>query len=208
MTTALDFLNPINAAIDAGKKLVDVIVSLKDRRDRETTSIIADLTDLMEELRKTHSTIVKLVSPLRRMDDNPATFGEDFKKLYFDFRDFYDAYDFGDERTHCHKIGQIQNRMLKRRPLFGSTQLWDELYQSLNALSNADMDIIEARYKPFMAWFNECMNKIYQNVNANTIPQAITEKQNFLAMLGPEYDKNKQMLDEMTDTIGVLTARL
>jgi hypothetical protein len=74
----------------------------------------------------------------------------------------------------------------------------------LNPINTA----IEARYRPFMAWFNECVNKVYQNVSANNIPQAILEKQNILAALGPEYDMNKQMLDEMTDTIGKLTARL
>jgi len=204
----LDFLNPINIAVDAGKKLVDVIVTLKDRQDRETTSITADLTDLMEELRKTHSTIVKLVSPLRRIADNPKTFGDDFRGVYNDFRDFYDAYDFGNERTHCHKLRQIRNRMLKRKPRFGSSQLWNDLYQSLGALSNADFDLIDNQYKPFMAWFDETMNKINQHVGNNDISQALTEKQLFLAQLGPEYDKNKMILEEMTDLIGKLTTGL
>lgn len=100
----LDFLNPLNIAASAVKSLIDAWNTIKDRKDRETTSMIVDLTDLMEELRKTHSTIVKLVSPLRRIPDAPATFGSDFKIAYNDFRDFYDAYDFGDARTHCHKI--------------------------------------------------------------------------------------------------------
>lgn len=204
----LDFLNPLNIAAEVIKKLVDVWTTLKDRKDRETTSIIADLTDLIEELRKTHSTIVKLVSPLRRIADDPMAFGNEFKKVYNDFRDFYDAYDFGNERTRCHKIRQIQNRMLKRKPLFGADAQWNQLHASLGALSNADFDIIDNQYKPFMASFDKTMNSINQHVDNNVIPLAIAEKAAFLASLGPDYDKNKRMLEEMTDTIGTLTAGL
>ena len=87
----LDFLNPLNIAAEAIKKLVDVWTTLKDRKDRETTSIIADLTDLIEELRKTHSTIVKLVSPLRRIADDPMAFGNEFKKVYSQTSPVFDA---------------------------------------------------------------------------------------------------------------------
>jgi hypothetical protein len=204
----LDFLNPLNIAAEAIKKLVDVWGTIHDRKNRETTSMLADLTDLIEELRKTHSTIVKMVSPLRRIANNPVTFENDFKSVYDDFRDFYDAYDFGEERTRCHKIRQIQNRMLKRIPLFGAREQWDQLHTSLGALSNADFDIIDNQYKPFMASFDQTMGRIKQEVDSGNIPLAIAEKERFLASLGPEYDKNKMMLEEMTDTIGTLTAGL
>jgi len=204
----LDFLNPLNIAASAVKSLIDAWNTVKDRKDRETTSMIVDLTDLMEELRKTHFTIVKLVSPLRRIPDAPATFGSDFKSAYNDFRDFYDAYDFGDARTHCHKIRQIQNRMLRRQPLFGSDQQWTELYTSLGALSDADLDLIDYRYKPFMAWFNQTMNRIDALVDNHDIDQAMAERRTFLTGLGQEYDKNKALLEEMTDTVGKLTAGL
>jgi hypothetical protein len=204
----LDFLNPLNIAAEAIKTLVDVWTTLKDRKDGETTSIIADLTDLIEELRKTHSTIVKLVSPLRRISDDPMAFGNEFKKVYNDFRDFHDAYDFGNERTRCHKIRQIQNRMLKRKPLFGADAQWNQLHASLGALSSADFDIIDNQYKPFMASFDKIMISINQHVANNDIPLAIAEKAAFLASLGPDYDKNKRMLEEMTDTVGTLTAGL
>jgi len=205
---ALDFLNPLNVAASAIKSLVDVWNSTKDRKDRETASMIADLTGLMDELRKTHVTIVKLIGPLRRIPDSQSTFANDFKNVYNDFRDFYDAYDFGDERTHCHKIRQIQNRMLKRKPMFGSHQQWTDLYASMDALSNADFDIIDNQFKPFMASLDQTLNRIHELVDSDDMAQAIAEKKMFLASLGPEYDKNKQMLEEMTNTVGQLTAGL
>ncbi len=208
MPSPLDFLNPINTAVEIGKSLVDVFANLKDRHDRETTSIAADLQELIAELRRTHATIVKLVSPLRRIQDDPVTFADEFRQVYYDFRDAYDAYDFGDERTHCHKIMRIQNRMMKRKPRFGSTQAWDDLYGSLHVLSNADLDIIDHQYKPFMAWFDAAMQTIHDLVEMNDIPQAIAAKRAFLAALGPEYDRNKALLDQMNDLVGELTAGL
>ncbi|OGO35868.1 MAG: hypothetical protein A2Z03_04515 [Chloroflexi bacterium RBG_16_56_8] len=205
---ALDFLNPINTAVSAAKSIVEIWSNLKDKKDRENSSIAADLTDLMEELRKTHSTIVKLVSPLRRIPDNHATFGNDFVAVYNDFRDFYDAFDFGDARTHCHKIRQIRTRMARRQPRFGTNTQWQELFSTLHALDNSDLDVIEHYYKPFTKQFDSAMNGIYQRVQSNEIPQAISEKNAFLASLGPEYDKNKAALEEMTDLVGELTAGL
>src|SRR5438105_2657017 len=73
----------------------------------------ADLLSLMEELRKTHSTIVKAISPLRRVPDDAATFARDFGAVYNDFRDLYDAKDFWEERTHCHKIRLILEKLEK-----------------------------------------------------------------------------------------------
>jgi hypothetical protein len=201
-------LNPINDAADAVKTIVDVWYTIKDRKDRETASIVADLLGLMEELRRTHSTIVKLVSPLRRIPDSKATFANDFVKVFDDFRDFIDARDFSTERTHCHKITQIKNRMKKRKPKFGKKQQWDELYNDLDQLHGADIDIIDNLFKPFIKRFNQAMVKIYQLVKNKDIKQAIVEKNKFLDTLESEYTKNKAMLENMTDVIGKLTAGL
>jgi hypothetical protein len=52
------------------------------------------------------------------------------------------------------------------------------------------------------------MNRINNLVDNNQIAQAIAEKKTFLASLGQEYDKNRAMLEEMTDTVDKLTAGL
>ncbi|MFZ5879351.1 MAG: hypothetical protein ACOY0R_08265 [Chloroflexota bacterium] len=208
MPNPLDFLNPVNTAVETGKSLVDVFASLQDRRERENTSMAADLQELISELRRTHATIVKLVSPLRRIPEDPAVFAGEFRQVYYDFRDAYDAYDFGDERTHCHKLRRIQQRMLNRKPRFGSTRDWDALYTSLQALSNSDLDLIDQQYKPFMAWFDSVMQAIQALVESNDIPQAMAARRDFLSQLGPEYDRNKAVLDQMNDLVGTLTAEL
>ncbi|MGA2166908.1 MAG: hypothetical protein ABSG62_01770 [Terracidiphilus sp.] len=208
MPNPMDFLNPINSAAQTTKSLVDIWANFKDRRDRENTSVAADLTALLEELRRTHSTIVKLVSPLRRISDNHQTFSNDFTAVYNDFRDVCDAYDFGEERTHCHKIWQIRSRLQKRKPHFGSDNQWLQLDGDLEALSNADIDLIDEQYKPFMRSFDAVMMAIKQSVDAGDIQEAIKAKNDFLNSLGAAYEQNKLMLEQMTDTVGRLTAGL
>src|SRR5438270_12142651 len=138
---ALDFLDPITKAIPSIKGLADAVDAKRAQDDQQAASITADLAALVEELRKTHAMIVKLVSPLRRIPNDPQTFAQGFSTVYYDFRDIYDAYDFQDERTHCHKIAQIGTRLAKWQPLFGTPTQCQQLRTCLAVLNNADLDI-------------------------------------------------------------------
>jgi len=187
--------------VNDAAQVTRTIAAALSKGDLESESIRADFLSLIEELRKTHSTIVKAVSPLRRVKDDANTFAEDFGAVYNDFRDFYDAYDFWEERTHCHKIRQISQRLNKHHSPITQTPEWGQLQDNLAALSNADDDVIERYYRPFMARFNDVMVKINQHVNDLDIGQAITLKQVFLDELLTQYDGIKEMLRLMTDTI-------
>jgi hypothetical protein len=204
----LDFLSPINTAVTILKNLLDSRNSLQDRTDRENTSMAVDLIDLLSELSKTHAMIVKLVSPLRRISDNLQTFANDFIPVYNDFRDIYDALDFVHEHMRCGKIGQIHSRMRQRKPRFGSQAQWDGLNTILYELASSDAEIIDRQYRPFMKRFDKVMRRIEQHVKNNQIAEAIAEKNAFLNSLGPDYDQNKAMLEEMTDGVGKLIASL
>ena len=206
--SALEFLNPINAGAIALRPLVDSWSSLDNPARQEAAGIAADLTSLLEELRRTHSTIVKTVSPLRRLPDDAAVFPEKFKDVYDDFRDVYDAYDFSDERTRCHKIKQIQNRLQRRARCFGTDEQWMDLFGHLEILGEADMNLIERHYVPFMDRFNTAMKTIEDHLKSNRVAEAIVAKNEFLTSLDTEYDKTKLYLKEMTDTIGFLEAQL
>lgn len=176
--------------------------------DLESESIRAELLGLMEELRKTHSTLIKAISPLRRLQDDPKTFENDFRAVYNDFRDFYDAYDFWQERTHCHKVRQIQERLEKHQSPITRTPQWTALQTSLNALSNSDLDVIEYHYRPFMERFNRVMEEIDAQLKRGDPAQAITLKQVFLDQLAPQYEAIKHILRLMTDTIGEIETAL
>ncbi len=206
--SALDFLNPVNVTVTILEKLFAAWDKLQDRTGRENMGISVDLLDLLNELHITHETIVKLVSPLRRIRDNLQTFANDFTTVYNDFRDIYYAHDFVHVHTRCGKIAQIHSRIRKRRPHFGEQAQWDGLNTILYELSNSDTEIIERQYRPFMKRFDEVMRRIEQLVKNNQIAEAIAEKNAFLHSLDPDYDQNKAMLEKMTDKINKLTANL
>ena len=208
MPGPLDFLTPVNTAVSIVKSLVDEWRTMHDRQDSANKAIAADLMGLLEELRKTNSTIVKLVSPVRRIKDDPLTFAGEWQNVYADFRDAVDAHDFIEERMHCHKIGQIRFRMGKRKPRFGKDAQWQQFDHALDELSNADLGIIERHYRPFVARLDAAMRGIDGYVQTNNPAQAIAEKKIFLADLDPGYAKTKALLTEMSDLIAQLTNEL
>jgi hypothetical protein len=176
--------------------------------DFESASVIADLTALMEELRRTHSTIVKLVSPLRRAVADPITFVEKFRNVYFDVLEFHDTHDFLDERAHCHKIRSIRSRLLRKQSLLTTRPEWPVLDQYLAALSTADLDVIEHFYIPFVEQLLQQLGEIEQMIQAQQTGQALTAAQQIVDGLSPEFDKTKVLLREMTDTIALLDEKL
>lgn len=204
----INFLGPIDSAADSVAQIAGAWEVLHDAEAYEVKTTIADLTSLMEELRRTHATIVKLISPLRRIPDDVTAFADAFRQYYFDFRDFCDAYDFNTERTRCHKIRQIMYRLTRRKPTFGSVASWQQLYDSLQPLLNADQDLIEHLYVPFMHTFDQTMKHIDEHIEKGEIVLAIEEKRAFLNGLADSYAQTKAKLEEMTDTIGKLTIGL
>lgn len=206
--TMLNFLQPLNEGVNRISPLIDSWRSLENRDRQEVASITADLSSLLDELRKTHLTIVKLVSPLRRIPNEPKVFSVEFRNVYNDFRDIYDAYDFNDERTRCHNIERVRNRLERRNRPFGTEAEWKALFDQLGLLGNADNDLIEQHYRPFMQRFNETMNTISDHLENDRFSEAIDAKKDFLASLETEYDKTKAYLKEITETVSLLTVEL
>jgi hypothetical protein len=197
-------LQDVNDAASAARTIAMTL----SKGDLESETIRAELLGLIEELRKTHSTLVKAISPLRRVQNDPKTFENQFEVVYNDFRDFYDAYDFWEERTHCHKVRQIQHRLEKHQVAITQTPQWNQLRGYLNALSNADLDVIEYHYRPFMERFNQVMVEIDAHITKRELAQAIMLKQAFLTELTPQYDAIREVLRLMTETIGEIEVAL
>jgi soluble cytochrome b562 len=204
ITLGLDNVNDISKATNT---FVELISSRKED-DFVNTRIVGILTDLMVELRKTHSTIVKLISPFRRIQNNHKTFSRDFKAYYNDFRDFVDTNDFIDERTHCSKIQQIKEKLLKLKSPLYDTSEWQVLQSQLTYINNMDEDVIEYHYVPFVERLDDAMKSIYESVDNKKLSDAIAKKQALLAGLEPEYEKTKVMLSKMNNTINTLVVRL
>lgn len=212
---ARDFIgrDQINMAVhlrgvNDAAEIVRLLHARLTQGDMESETIRTDLLRLMEELRRTHSTIVKAISPLRRIPDNEATFAKDFGAVYQDFRDFYDANDFWEARTHCHKVAQIYHRLGQHKAAITQSNEWAQLGQNLMSLTQMDWDVIKQHYEPFMRRFNDVMVEIDRLVRSGQVVQAITLKHVFLDELSSQYDGIKEMLSLMTTTIAEIETRL
>lgn len=200
-------LGGVNNTASAVSALAELMRS-RTKDDLMNAGIIASLTELMEELRKTHATIVRLISPFRRIEEDSAEFSRDFKAYYSTFREFVDTHDFIDERTHCSKISQIKARLRMRGSSLEGTTEWQTLQSHLEDLTSFDTDIIEGHYVPFVKSLDSAMKSIYDLVDHGQIKDAIAKKRELLAVLQPEFEKTKEMLCTMNDTINTLVLRL
>ncbi len=207
----LDFLNPITAAVQAVKAVVELLSNSKDRQDSMNKERKKDLDDLLKELSKTHATIVDLVEPLRSIGNDPTTFAGRFEHVYNRFSASYHRKVFINERTHCRRIEEIRLSLENHKPLLGSQAQWDKwhaLNESLKKLGSFDEDIIEEKYKPFLDDIYKKMKEIKRDVDANHIPEAIAKKNAFLDSIDQEYNENKAKLDEMDSLVGRIRANL
>ncbi len=78
----------------------------------------------------------------------------------------------------------------------------------LQLLSEADLDVIERYYRPFMERFNEIMVEIERLVADGEVVQDMTLKQVFLSELSSQYDGVQGMLREMTAMIAEIEQTL
>ena len=200
-------LGKVDDTVSAVSAIVQ-LMRLRTKDDLVNAGIVAVLTELMVELRRTHSTIVKLISPFRRIEDIPNTFSRDFKAYYNDFRDFVDTHDFIDERTHCSNIALINNRLLKTKSRLAGTREWQTLQSQLYNLATMDEDVIEEQYVPFVGRLDAAMKSICDLVDLKQINDAIAKKRELLAVLEPEFEKTKAKLGKMNDTINTLVSQL
>jgi hypothetical protein len=199
---SLVFLDPLNVA--AANLQHDVLQI--DAKRVVLTGIKVELLALVSELRATHKSIVALANPLWQLSDNPATFADEFKRAYAGFRAQYDAFDFGDQRTHCSRIREIHSDLTTKRTQLNVPLDWGRVDGSLSALYTADLDIIEEQYRPFTRWLNDAMKIIHQFVVQGDVASAIRAKNALLNAMEPNFDDNKARLEDMNDLVTKLTA--
>lgn len=172
-------------------------------------SVAADLDTLMKELRRTHQTLVTKLDPVWSLKDNPATFAKRFDSAFTKYRTFYLSKDLGEERTHCHVLGQIGRQLAAARPKGdASDATWQQLESLLRQLNDYDIDVIEEHYRPFMDSVYKTLNQINALIGAGDVAQAIQLKQALVAQLEKDYAAMRANFDEMGDIIGKINTTM
>jgi hypothetical protein len=172
-------------------------------------SVAADLDTLMKELRRTHQTLVTKLDPVWNLKDNPATFAKRFDSAFTKYRTFYLSKDLGEERTHCHVLGQIGRQLAAARPKGdASDATWQQLESLLRQLNDYDIDVIEEHYRPFMDSVYKTLNQINALIGAGDVAQAIQLKQALVAQLEKDYAAMRANFDEMGDIIGKINTTM
>ncbi len=202
-TLSLQFLQPLDLASSLASAIAPHLAQTTAPVGAPTPAAL-QLRNLVEELRRTHKTLVDLLDPVWDIDDAAATFAATFKPVYRQFRRFYNGNDLGSSRTHCHIIRAIRDDLYRARPQGGADEAaWAQMEGILAQLGNSDMDIIEAQYRPFMLKVYDILGDIDGLLNAQPpdVAQAIAIKRALQDKLQDGFDATKAKFEEMNDTI-------
>ena len=78
----------------------------------DTSGTLAEqLEAFLGQWRQSHQALVELESSLRRIEDNPQTFGQDFTRFYNDFLDYYNSETWVDEESMIRAVVNLRDEV-------------------------------------------------------------------------------------------------
>jgi len=170
------------------------------RLEEHGQELVHSLTELVEELRKSHAVLVKVAGNYRRVGQDPTTFKANFETFYYDFKEYYDEETWIDEQTSCGKIGGMQARIVPQlAPLLDDATM-DQLRQELTVLSSYDFDLIR-QFQEYLDQMDQAVEEIWAALGRGDVDHAIQCKLDFEAQISPTFRRSKVMFDRMGQSV-------
>ena len=171
------------------------------RRQSDGMQMAQGLERLIKELSKSHKAVVEYASAFREIGNDPATFAGRFENFYYKFKKHYDSQDWVHEDTSCHEIRALSGQLLPEVRLLLDTGTFKQLEQELDLLGSADGQLIHF-FRQFLEAMNTATEDIWTWVGSKDIAAAIDLKRSFEAQISPSFRRSKEMLAQMTSSLG------
>ena len=163
--------------------------------------IVKGLESLIKELSKSHKAIVDYASAFREIGSDAATFAGRFEDFFYKFKKHYDSQDWVNEDTSCHAIRALSMQLLPKVQKLLDTGTFKQLEKELDMLGSADGLLMEF-FREFMEAMNTAVEDIWTRVGNKDIAAAIDLKRSFEAQISPSFRRSKEMLAQMTSSLG------
>jgi hypothetical protein len=175
------------------------------RRQSDGLQVVEHVERLIKELSKSHKVIVDYASAFREVGSDPSTFATRFEDFYYKFKNHYDSQDWVNEDTSCHEIRALGGELLPAvRPLL-SPATFEQLEKELDLLGSADGQLM-GFFRDFLEAMNTAAEDIWTRVGNKDIAGAIDLKRNFEAQISPSFRRSKEMLAQMSNSLGHVKA--
>ena len=190
----------------AGQTFAAVDVAINAARLEEHGQELVDsLEALLKELSQSHAGLVKAASNFRRTGSDADTFKQQFEAFYYDFKEYYDAEAWVDEKISAGKIVDLRAKILpKLAPILDDAAM-DTLRAELNRLSSADGELVSF-YKDYLDQMNEMVEQVYAKLGQNQVAEAIQLKRDYEAQISPGFQRIKSMLSRMEGSVNIARA--
>jgi hypothetical protein len=159
------------------------------------------LERLIKELSKSHKVVVEYASALREIGNDPATFARRFEDFYYKFKKHYDSQDWVNEDTSCHEIRALGMQLLPKVQKLLDAATFKQLEKELDLLGDAD-GLLMVFLREFIEAMNTAVEDIWTRVGNKDTAAAIELKRSFEAQISPSFRRSKEMLAQMTSSLG------
>jgi hypothetical protein len=175
------------------------------RRQSDGLQVVEQVERLIKELSKSHKVIVDYASAFREVGSDPSSFAARFEDFYYKFKNHYDSQDWVNEDTSCHEIRALGAQLLPAvRPLL-SPATFEQLEKELDLLGSADGQLM-GFFREFLEAMNTAAEEIWTRIGKKEISGAIDLKRNFEAQISPSFRRSKEMLAQMSSSLGHVKA--
>ncbi len=184
---------------DMAYSAIDEAVSAA-RLEEHGQQLVDDLTNLVQELSKSHQAMVQITDQYRRTGRNPQDFAARFESFYYDFKKYYDSQTWINENTSCAKVDQLSAKILPRLAPIMNPANFKALRIELQILSEGDFDMVRF-FGEFVERLNQVVEQVWHLVEQNKVEEAIQLKRDFEDQLSPSFQRTKAMFEKMTGSI-------
>jgi hypothetical protein len=183
---------------------VDVAINAA-RLEEHGQELVGTLEELVKELSKSNTGLVKVATNFRRTGSAPDTFKAQFEAFYYDFKEYYDGETWVDEKISSGKIADLRARILPRLSPILNDAAMTTLRAELDTLSNADNELV-GFYKDYLDQMNEMVEQVYAKLSVDQVADAIQLKRDYEAQISPGFQRIKSMLSKMEGSVGMARA--
>jgi hypothetical protein len=170
------------------------------RLEEHGQELVANLQELVDELRKSHGALVEVATNFRRTGQDPKTFISQFQEFYYQFKAYYDNQTWVSEQTSADRIIDLRARILPRLAPILNDAAMDQLRKELAEMSDNDANLVQY-FQAYLDEINAVVDQIWQLLSRRKVEEAIQAKRDFEAQISPSFQRSKKMFERMGEGI-------
>lgn len=180
------------------------------QEEADGRGLARQLEGFLGQWRESHQALVDLDSGLRRIEDDPQTFAQDFDTFYDDFKDYYNSQTWVTENSLIQNVQNLRDQVLPKLEPRMERTAFNRVRQTLDQHIGSRRKLVMG-FDGFLESMDRGLTEIKGLVDAGQIDAAIQRKREFELEIAPNLGNSRHLLRQMSqqiDTVAGLLAKM